>query len=137
MQSNIFDLIDLLVKMSGSNSNLDELKADLIDTETNIQEAEMDLNNLDEEMTDDKYFDASSEIVDRNIKISLVKKIKDLNRVKNDLGKELDNVKGDEVVLHNKLDEVRETISKANKYNNLINDSKDDNKESYNALLDT
>ena len=36
MQSNIFELIDLLVKMSGSTSNLDELKADLDDTESRI-----------------------------------------------------------------------------------------------------
>ena len=37
MQSNIFELIDLLVKMSGSKANLDELKADLTDTEKEIE----------------------------------------------------------------------------------------------------
>ena len=93
MQSNIFELIDLLVKMSSSKSNIDELKADLDDTLNSIATTEDKLKQLEADMTDDKYFDASSEIVDRNIKISLVKKISDLNKIKSDLERELSKLR--------------------------------------------
>ena len=121
MQSNIFELIDLLVKMSGSKSNLDELKADLTDTEKEIEETQKKLDILEDEMTDDKYFDASSEIVDRNIKISLVKKIQKLNKVKSDVDQELEDAKSEELSLHNELEDLREEINGANKYNDFIN----------------
>ena len=121
MQSNIFELIDLLVKMSGSNSNLDELKADLNDTEIKIQETQKELDTLENEMNDDKYFDASSEIVDRNIKISLVKKIQKLNKIKNDIDKELESVKEEELSLHNQLEDLKDEINNANSYNDYIN----------------
>lgn len=121
MQSNIFELIDLLVKMSGSNSNLDELKADLDDTEIKIQETQKELDTLENEMNDDKYFDASSEIVDRNIKISLVKKIQKLNKIKSDIDKELESAKEEELSLHNQLEDLKDEINNANSYNDYIN----------------
>ena len=121
MQSNIFELIDLLVKMSGSKSNLDELKADLTDTEKEIEETQKKLDILEEEMDDDKYFDASSEIVDRNIKISLVKKIQKLNRIKSDVDQELEDIKSEELSLHNELEDLKIEINKANQYNDFIN----------------
>lgn len=134
MQSNIFEIIDLLVNMSGSKSNLDELKAELDDTEKRIEKTTKKLENFEQEMTDDKYFDASSEIVDRNIKISLVKKIQKINRVKHDLEKELDIVKGDEVLIHRELEDIRDEISAANNYNNIINNNVSEN-ESYTNMV--
>ena len=134
MQSNIFELLDLLVNMSGSKSNLDELKAELADTEKRIEKTEKKLENFEQEMTDDKYFDASSEIVDRNIKISLVKKIQKVNRVKHDLEKELDNIKGEEELLHRELEDIRDEISAANNYNSIINETTFEN-ESYTKMV--
>lgn len=134
MQSNIFELIDLLVKMSGSKSNLDELKAELDDIESSILKAQKKLNNLEEEMNDDKYFDASSEIVDRNIKISLIKKIQKLNKVKNDISKDLETSKSDEIKLHDELEVVKEEIRKANKYNDIISKNVSES-ESYNNMI--
>ena len=60
MQSNIFELIDLLVQMSSSMSNIDELKADLEDTLNEISLTEVKLKELEADMNDEKYFDASS-----------------------------------------------------------------------------
>ena len=120
MQSNIFELIDLLVKMSSSNSNIDELKADLDDTLNNISITEDRLNELEADMTDEKYFDASSEIVDRNIKISLVKKIQKLNKLKSDLEKELDQVREEEQSIHDKITDLKKEIDEANSYNSII-----------------
>ena len=134
MQSNIFELIDLLVKMSGSKYNLDELKAELDDVESSILKVQKKLSNLEEEMNDDKYFDASSEIVDRNIKISLVKKIKKLNKIKNDIEKDLESSKSEEIKLHDELDKVREEIKSANKYNDIINKSVSES-DAYNNMI--
>ena len=136
MQSNIFELIDLLVKMSGSKSNLDELKADLDDTESRILKVQKKLDNLDEEMSDDKYFDAQSEIVDRNIRISLVKKIQKLNKVKNDISKDLDAAKSDEITFHKELDDLIDKINEANKYNDVINDTKS-NSDSFKQMIES
>lgn len=134
MQSNIFELIDLLVKMSGSKSNLDELKAELDDIESSILKVQKKLSNLEDEMNDDKYFDASSEIVDRNIKISLVKKIQKLNKVKSDISKDLENSKADEMKLHDELEQVKDEIKKANKYNDIISKNVSES-DSYNNMI--
>ncbi|MBR5662226.1 MAG: hypothetical protein IKX00_01070 [Bacilli bacterium] len=134
MQSNIFELIDLLVKMSSSKSNIDELKADLDDTLNNISLTEDKLKQIESEMTDDKYFDASSEIVDRNIKISLVKKIQKLNKIKTDLERELDQVKEDERNIHSKIEDIKKEIDEANSYNAIISTSSN-NKESFTNML--
>ena len=122
MQSNIFELIDLLVKMSGSKSNIDELKADLDDTALNIEQTQNKLRSLEQDMSDDKYFDASNEIVDRNIKISLTKKIQKLNRIKNDIDKELEEVKAEENSLHNELSDIANEINNAKAYSSVIED---------------
>ena len=122
MQSNIFELIDLLVKMSGSEANIDELKADLDDTDLAIDEAQEALIKLEGEMNDDKYFDASNEIVDRNIKISLTKKIQKLNKIKNDIDSELEGVIEEENRLHIDLDNIREEINNANSYSDVISE---------------
>ena len=134
MQSNIFELIDLLVKMSSSKSNIDELKADLDDTLNSISTTEDKLKQLEADMTDDKYFDASSEIVDRNIKISLVKKIQKLNKIKSDLERELDQVKEDERNIHSKIEENKKEIDEANNYNAIISTSTNNN-ESFTNML--
>ena len=134
MQSNIFELIDLLVKMSSSKSNIDELKADLEDTLNSIADTESKLRELESDMTDDKYFDASSEIVDRNIKISLVKKISNLNKIKSDLERELDQVKEEESNIHIKIEDIKSQLAVANEYNQVIT-ANNNNKESFTNML--
>lgn len=134
MQSNIFELIDLLVKMSSSTSNIDELKADLEDTLNSINDTEDKLKQLEADMTDEKYFDASSEIVDRNIKISLVKKIQKLNKIKADLERELDQVKEDERNVHSKIENIKSQIDEANNYNSVIS-SNTNNKDSFTNMV--
>lgn len=134
MQSNTFELIDLLVKMSGSKSNLDELKAELDDTYLKIDKIEKKLDSLDEEMSDDKYFDASSEIVDRNIKISLVKKIQKLNKVKAGIDKDLEQASDEERKLHDKLEELNQKLAKASEYTSVIK-AEDSSSNAYNNML--
>ena len=134
MQSNIFELIALLVKMSGSNSTIDELKADLGDTDIKIEETQEELRRLEDEMSDDKYFDASNEIVDRNIKISLTKKIQKLTKIKNDIDRELEDVMAEENRLHIELENITEEISNANTYSSVINEI-DDKSDAYSEMV--
>ena len=134
MQSNIFELIDLLVQMSSSKSNIDELKADLEDTLNEISLTEVKLKELEADMNDEKYFDASSEIVDRNIKISLVKKIQGLNKIKSDIEKELDQAKQEEIDVHSQLEDIKKQINEANEYNSVIS-SIDSKKESFTNMI--
>jgi len=134
MQSNIFELIDLLVKMSGSTANLDELKAELDDTESKIFKLQQKLQNLEEDMNDEKYFDASSEIVDRNIKISLVQKLHKLEKVRNDIEKELESAEAAEVACARELEEVNEKINAANEINMVINENASET-EAYNNMI--
>lgn len=134
MQTNIFDLIDLLVKMSGSKSNLDELKADLDDTIDLIEKKQKRIANLENEMNDDKYFDASSEIVDRNIEISLSKRIQKHKKIKSGIDKDLDVVASEEKRLHDELEDIREEIDRANDYNNIINSNKS-NQDTYLKMI--
>lgn len=136
MQSNIFELIDLLVKMSSSKSNIDELKADLTDTLNSIEVTEDKLRQIEADMDDEKYFDASSEIVDRNIKISLVKKIQKLNKLKNDLQLELDQVKEDEYSIHTKVEFIKKQLEEANKYNTVITENSSSN-DSFTNMIAT
>ena len=84
MHNDIIAKIDALVKMSDSNANVGTLKVELREVECSIKEKQLELKELKSSMTDDKYFDASGEIVDKNIEISLTKKIKALkNHLKN------------------------------------------------------
>lgn len=121
MNLSILELIDLLVKMSSSKSNLDELKARLDDVDSSIFAMQKKLSDIEIELSSDKYFDASNEIVDRNIKISLSKNIQKLNKVKNEITLELEKEKSFEKTLHDDLEDIRKEIAKANKYNEIIN----------------
>ena len=90
MQSKIFSLIDLLLKMANTKNTYEELEAKrnlLLDEINNLKKA---IDDLSSSMTDDKYFDASSEIVDRNIEISIVKKLANLEYEEEELEKKLD-----------------------------------------------
>lgn len=74
----VFNLLDLLVKMSNTDSNAETLTAELEDLTAELEQKQNELDELKFSITDDKYFDASGEIVDRNIEISTSKKIKNI-----------------------------------------------------------
>ncbi|MBR1413139.1 MAG: hypothetical protein IJ574_00515 [Bacilli bacterium] len=104
-----FNLLDILVKMTNSKSNADTLTAELEDIKSELNYKRRTLNNLQDSITDDKYFDASSEIVDRNIEISTSKKIRNLEYVITDLNNELKELQTTE---KNALDEIHNLENK-------------------------
>ena len=104
-----FNLLDILVKMTNSKSNADTLTAELEDIKSELNYKRRTLKNLQDSITDDKYFDASSEIVDRNIEISTSKKIRNLEYVITDLNNELKELQTTE---KNALDEIHNLENK-------------------------
>lgn len=122
MQSKIFSLIDLLLKMANTKNTYEELEAKrnlLLDEINNLKKA---IDDLSSSMTDDKYFDASSEIVDRNIEISIVKKLANLEYEEEELEKKLDEKRKKEQDLLVSIEKLKERIVKSKSNMSLVDD---------------
>lgn len=140
MQRDIIELIDTLVKMAGSTSNYETLSSELDEIKKLITKKEIDLQELKESMVDDKYFDASGEVVDRNIEISLTKKIKRLNKMAEDLKEDMNLAKEDEERLHDEIKKLKSELDASSKYIDVIeerihNTASAEIKENYQELL--
>jgi len=140
VQRDIIELIDTLVKMAGSTSNYETLSSELDEIKKLISKKEIELQDLKESMVDDKYFDASGEVVDRNIEISLTKKIKRLNRMSDDIKEEMNSAKADEEKLHDEIKKLKGELDASSKYIDVIeerihNTSSEEIKENYQELL--
>lgn len=139
MQSKIFSLIDLLLKMANTKNTYEELEAKrnlLLDEINNLKNAIYDLSSS---MTDDKYFDASSEIVDRNIEISIVKKLANLEYEEEELEKKLDEKRKKEQDLLVSIEKLKERIVKSKSNMSLVDDrvklaKNEDVKQLYSSL---
>lgn len=139
MQSKIFSLIDLLLKMANTKNTYEELEAKrnlLLDEINNLKNAIYDLSSS---MTDDKYFDASSEIVDRNIEISIVKKLANLEYEEEELEKKLDEKRKKEQDLLVSIEKLKERIVKSKSNMSLVDDrvklaKSEDVKQLYSSL---
>ncbi|MBO5142624.1 MAG: hypothetical protein J6C46_06445 [Clostridia bacterium] len=141
MQTNIFSLIDQLVSMSGSTTNFDTLDSELTLIETEIPKLSSEINELESSMTDDKYFDASQEIVDRNIELSVNKKL-------NKLEKEFNILQSEQAILQAKekqhieaIDLLKQKILKAKKTISIIEarlekTNADDTKNIYSGIYE-
>lgn len=139
MQSKIFSLIDLLLKMANTKNTYEELEAKrnlLLDEINNLKKA---IDDLSSSMTDDKYFDASSEIVDRNIEISIVKKLANLEYEEEELEKKLDEKRKKEQDLLVSIEKLKERIVKSKSNMSLVDDrvkfaKNEDVKQLYSSL---
>lgn len=139
MQSKIFSLIDLLLKMANTKNTYEELEAKrnlLLDEINNLKKA---IDDLSSSMTDDKYFDASSEIVDRNIEISIVKKLANLEYEEEELEKKLDEKRKEEQDLLVSIEKLKERIVKSKSNMSLVDDrvkfaKNEDVKQLYSSL---
>lgn len=139
MQSKIFSLIDLLLKMANTKNTYEELEAKrnlLLDEINNLKKA---IDDLSSSMTDDKYFDASSEIVDRNIEISIVKKLANLEYEEEELEKKLDENRKKEQDLLVSIEKLKERIVKSKSNMSLVDDrvklaKNEDVKQLYSSL---
>ena len=120
MQRDIIELIDTLVKMAGSNSSYETLSQELDEIKKIITQKEIDLKDLKESMSDDKYFDASGEVVDRNIEISLTKKIKRLNKMAEEIKEDMASSTADEELLHDGIKTLKAELDASSQYIEVI-----------------
>ena len=140
MQRDIIELIDTLVKMAGSTSSFDSLTAELDEIKKLISKKEIDLQDLKESMVDEKYFDASGEVVDRNIEISLNKKIKRLNKIAEEIKTEMQGATTLESSLHDGIKDLKSELDSSSKYIDVIeeridNTASNEIRDNYQELL--
>lgn len=122
MHTEIFNNIDLLVEMAGSTLNPQDIEAELISINKEIQDKKQRLEDLKSMMNDTRYFNASSELIDKNIEVSLKSKISRLNRKIKELDLEHNQTKKEENKCHIELQDLKEKIDSNKKYIEKIQD---------------
>ena len=116
MHTEIFNNIDLLVEMAGSSLNVDDINAELITINKEINDKTQAIEDLKSIMNDARYFNASNELIDKNIEISLKSKINRLKRKIKDINSELNLIKEEESKLHNEVNKLKGQITHNEKY---------------------
>ena len=120
MHTEIFNNIDLLVSMAGSTLNVQDIESELITINREIQDKKSQLEDLKSMMNDTRYFNASSELVDKNIEVSLKSKISRLNRKIKDIQLKLNDVKKEEAKTHDDVIALKDRIEKNKEYISLL-----------------
>ena len=92
MNTKISEVLNIFIRISGERYNIFDMLEDLKRIDKHIPEITDRLTKLRNTMTDEKYFDASSEIIDRNIELSLQKKLNHLNNKLNNLREQNANI---------------------------------------------
>lgn len=141
MQTNIFSLVNELVKMSGSNNDFDTIESEIAVIDSEIPQIKADLEELSSSISDEKYFDASQEILDRNIEISVSKKLSKLEIEYDILKEKLVSLEKEEQKAFEGIDSLKQKIIRIKRNLSLIdervnNSNNDDTKKLYNFILD-
>lgn len=133
MNTKIIELLNVFSKMSGESEIASKLNDELNKINELIPKLNDKLNDIKATINDDKYFDASSEIIDRNLELSLKKK---LGILRDELKKLEDKnnasaVKSSEKefkykVLHENMEACQRFINLLNTYKEDKNLDKDD-----------
>ncbi len=116
MHTEVFNNIDTLIKMANSALNVDEIKMELSSLKRQIKRKENDIEDLKNLMTEARYFNASNELVDKNIEVSLKNKITRLKRKQKDLTSAINEIKSQENSLHNDITSLKTKLSKDEEY---------------------
>ena len=75
MNSKIGELLDLYIRLAGETHNISDMLDDVKRYDKLIPDLTRKIEKIEKAMDEDKYFDASSEIIDRNIEVSLERKL--------------------------------------------------------------
>mgnify|MGYP004646427171 FL=1 len=139
MQNEVIAKIDSLLKISEPQSNIETLKVELREIECSIKEINLNIKELKSSMNDDKYFDASAEIVDKNIEISLAKKIKSIKKSLEELENQIEKQSILEQNQHDKIEKIKKEIVKQNSFIEILKEkiasNFDFDKENFKTLL--
>lgn len=142
MQKDLILKIDTLIEMSKSSSNIDTLKAELLEINEEIENKKRDLEDQKALMQEEKYIKASDRIIDENIKVSLELKIRKLESSLKELVKELNAVVKSEDEVHTRFEKLQDKITKLNSLIetlkeklNSLSDSDTETKTYYQSLI--
>lgn len=116
MHTEVFNNIDTLIKMANSPLNVDEINMELSSLKKQIKKKENDIEDLKNLMTEARYFNASNELVDKNIEVSLKNKITRLNRKLKDLKRDVDEIKNQEKNIHNDITSLKSKFAQDEEY---------------------
>lgn len=112
MREKIFMLLDELVSMSNSDFTTESLEMELADLNKKINKINLNIKKFKGTLNDSKYFDISSQMMDKNVEINLKKRISDTEN-------ELEEI---EIHLQESLNKEKENYNKLNKLENNINE---------------
>ena len=116
MHTEVFNNIDTLISMADSPLNIDEINTELITLRRQINNKKNEIEDLKSLMTESRYFNASNELVDKNIEISLKNKINRLNRKIKDLKNTIDDIKNREKSVHNDIAALKDKLTLNSNY---------------------
>lgn len=116
MHTEVFNNIDLLIDMAGSSSNIDEMNTELIAIKSGIKNKKEEIAELESMISDTRYFNASNELVDKNIEISLKNKISRFNRKLKEIKNTISKVGEEEQKKHEEISDLKNKIEDNQKY---------------------
>ncbi len=116
MHTEVFNNIDILMNMANSPLNVEEINMELASLKRQIKNKQNEIDDLKSLMTESRYFNASNELVDKNIEISLKNKITRLNRRIKEIKFSLEESKNNEKKLHTEISALKEKLAKNENY---------------------
>lgn len=116
MHTEVFNNIDTLIEMAGASSNIDEKNAELITLKRQIRNKANEIEDLKSIISDARYFNASNELVDKNIEISLKNKIGRLTRKLKEVEEKITEISVKESTLHDEIKTLKKKLAKNEKY---------------------
>ena len=140
MHTEVFNNIDTLIEMAGASlKNMDEVNAELITLKRQIRNKNNEIEDFKSIINDARYFNASNELVDKNIEISLKNKITRLKRKIKDIDNNGKVLTTNEEALHEEIKDLKNKIAKNEKYVKVLEVKTNSNTDNnyYISMLDT
>lgn len=137
MHTEVFNNIDTLINMASSQLNIDEINSELITLRKQIKNKKNEIEDLESLISDARYFNASNELVDKNIEISLKNKITRFNKKLKGIKTSISEISQNEKKLHEDIIDLKNKLNKNEDYVNIIKAKVENNKNNkyYTNLL--
>ncbi len=136
MHTEVFNNIDTLISMADSPLNIDDINTELISLNRNIRNKQNEIDDFKSLITDSRYFNASNELVDKNIEVSLKSKISRLNRKIKEVKRTIDEVKTREKSIYTDIENLKDKLKKNENYVDILEEkAKSDTNIYYGDLL--
>ncbi len=120
MQTEVYNNIDTLIEMAGASTNVEDVSTELITLRRLINNKKSEITDLKSIMDHTRYFNASNELVDKNIEISLKNKITRLNRKVKEIADVIADITAKETKAHNEISDLKNKLEKNEAYVNIL-----------------